>query len=184
VSLRLLCRRKFWGFLFGIDRDVAASARERGCGCGGVLHAANFPRKPRGGPPDLGREHGMRFSLCCAVDGCRRRVTPESVRFLGRRVFLGGVVVLIAALREGLTPRRLAALHRLFGATRSTIERWRRWWHEEFPEGSFWRGVRGRFVPAIAAEDLPQALLDLFVRGAEHEPLVDLLRFLAPLSAR
>jgi hypothetical protein len=183
VSLRLLGRRKFWELLFGIDRDVAASARERRCVCGGVLHAANFPRKPRGGPTDLGREYGVRFSLCCAVDGCRRRVTPESVRFLGRRVFFGAVVVLVAALREGLTPRRLAVLRRLFGVTRSTIERWRRWWREEFPGGEFWRAVRGRFVPAIAADDLPQALLDRFVRDAQHEPLVGLLRFLVPRGA-
>lgn len=183
MSLRLVCRRKFWELLFGIDRDLAACARERGCVCGGVLHAANFPRKPRGGPTDLGREQQMRFSLCCAVDGCRRRVTSESVRFLGRRVFFGAVVVLVAALRDGPTPRRLAVLRRLFGITRSTLERWRRWWREEFPEGKFWRAVRGRFVPALAADDLPQALLDLFVRDAQHEPLVGLLRFLAPLGA-
>lgn len=183
MSLRLLGRRKFWELLLGIDRGLAASARERRCVCGGVLHAANYPRKPRGSPTDLGREHGMRFSLCCAVDGCRRRVTPESVRFLGRRVFFGAVVVLVAGLREGLTSRRLAVLRRLFGVTRSTIERWRRWWREEFQEGKFWRAVRGRFVPALAANALPQALLELFVRDAEHEPLVGLLRFLAPLSA-
>ena len=183
MSLRLLGRRKFWELLLEIDRELAASARERGCACGGVLHAANYSRKPRGGPSDLTRMHRARFSLCCAVDGCRRRVTPKSVRFLGRRVYFAGVVVLVAALREGTTRRRQAVLQRLFGVTRSTLERWHAWWRDAFPETAFWRSERGRFVSAIAPENLPQALLDRFVRDAQHEPLLGLLRFLAPLSA-
>jgi len=47
-----------------------------------------YPRKPRGIPfvPEESYEYRLRF--CCAEDGCRRRITPPSVRFFGRKVFL------------------------------------------------------------------------------------------------
>ena len=87
---KLLCDASLYDFLFKIDLDLAASTRAGGCAaCGGRLHSARYPRKPRGGPGDLGREYECRLSFCCAVDGCRQRATPASVRFLGRRVYLG-----------------------------------------------------------------------------------------------
>ena len=64
----------------------------------GMLHSARYPRKPRGGLDDLGPDYATRLSFCCAVDGCRRRTTPPSVRYLGRRVYLGAVVVLVTAM--------------------------------------------------------------------------------------
>src|ERR1700726_3419348 len=56
-------------------------------------------RKPRGGP-----QWDRRYSFCCAEEDCRRRLTPESVRFLGRRVYAGLVVVLMATMIHGLKP--------------------------------------------------------------------------------
>jgi hypothetical protein len=58
----------------------------------------------------LGPEHVRRFSLCCAQDGCRTRDTPSSLRFLGRKVFLGAMVVLISAMQSGLNPVRMKRL--------------------------------------------------------------------------
>jgi hypothetical protein len=46
------------------------------------------------------------LSLCCSRDGCRRRMTPPSVRFLGRRVYLGAVLVLVSAMQQGSLPGR------------------------------------------------------------------------------
>ena len=43
----------FWAFLFTIDQDLAETTRRRGCPCGGRLHRADYPRKPRGGPDTL-----------------------------------------------------------------------------------------------------------------------------------
>ena len=43
----------FWAFLFSIDQDLAEQARQKACPCGGRLHRANYPRKPRGGGEDL-----------------------------------------------------------------------------------------------------------------------------------
>jgi hypothetical protein len=71
---------------------------------------SSYDRKPRGGPAGLGQEYAERFSFCCAVDGCRTRATPPSLRFLGRHVYLATVVTLISAMQLGTTPSRLARL--------------------------------------------------------------------------
>jgi len=55
----------FWLFLFSIAQDLAESARRKACPCGGRLHRANYPRKPRGGPDDLPEQYRQRLSFCC-----------------------------------------------------------------------------------------------------------------------
>ncbi len=70
-------QRHLFDLLFAADQDLAANAQAAGCpACGGRLHRARYPRKPRAGPPDLGPEYDWRFSFCCAAEGCRRRATP------------------------------------------------------------------------------------------------------------
>ena len=84
-----------------IDWSLAAEVRAGGCPhCGGPLHAAHYLRKPRGGPP-LPDSLSTRRSLCCGH--CRRRSTPPSGLFLGRKVYWGAVVVVVAALRQRRT---------------------------------------------------------------------------------
>jgi len=86
--------------LLKIDRELADAAQAGGCLiCGGRLDHADSPRKPRGGPANLGSEYDRRTSFCCA--DCRKRLTPMSVRFLGRKVYLGVVVLLACVLRQG-----------------------------------------------------------------------------------
>src|SRR5512137_137825 len=97
---RLLQQASFWTVLFSIDQELAATACQAGCSCGGRLHRADFPRKPRGGPADLPPEYGYRLSFCCNREGCRKRVTPPSVRFLGRKVYFAAVIILVAAMRQ------------------------------------------------------------------------------------
>jgi len=75
------------------DRDLAEGYRLEGCPCGGSLHRAAYVRKPRGVPWGLPEGFCIRESFCCSREGCRRRLTPPSLRFLGRRVYLGAVVV-------------------------------------------------------------------------------------------
>src|SRR6516162_3394459 len=120
----------FWSFLLSIDKDLADSTRKQGCSCGGRLHCANYPRAPRGGPDHLPEEYRCRFSFCCDRDGCGKRMTPPSVRFLGRKVYLGGMVILISAMRQGPTPRRVHELARLFGVDRATVARWQAFWRD------------------------------------------------------
>jgi hypothetical protein len=118
------------------------------------------------------------------VDGCRQRVTPPSVRYLGRRVYLGAVVVLVTAMRAGLTARRAAQLREVLGVSVRTLARWRRWWQETFVASSFWQGVKGRFVPPVDPGELPATLLERFVADHARDRLVAVLRFLTPITTR
>jgi hypothetical protein len=79
-----------------VTRRVAA---ERCPVCNGPLHRGDYDRKPRGALiAAAGEAFARRFSLCCGREGCRKRATPPSVRFLGRRVYLGAVVILVLAI--------------------------------------------------------------------------------------
>ena len=179
----LLRNASFWSFLFTVDQDLAATRRDQGCPCGSRLHCANYPRKPRGGCEKLPESYGYRLSFCCERDGCRKRTTPPSVRFLGRKVYLGAVVVLVAAMRQGPSPRRVRELTELFRADVRTIARWRKFWCEHFPQTPFWKVARTRFVPGLAIADLPRALLEAFIhRQDSREDWERLLRFLAPIT--
>ena len=178
----LLRDTRLYDLLYRLDEDLAARARAEGCGCGGVLHRARYPRKPRGGPPDLGAEHEGRLSFCCAREGCRRRKTPPSVRFLGRRVYFGAVVVLVSALRDGLSVRRVRMLRERLGVDARTLRRWRQWWQKAFVASRFWKAGRGRLVPPVDERALPAALLERFSAQDPCERLLQTLRFLAPLS--
>ena len=97
----LLYDQKFLALLLRIDHDLAARRRADGCQCGGALHRADYPRKPRGCPVDVRDDHSSRLSFCCAV--CRRRATSMSVRFLARRVYFALAVVLMSARPAGPT---------------------------------------------------------------------------------
>jgi hypothetical protein len=166
-----------------IDDDLAAKTQAAGCGfCGGRLDVADYPRKPRGADK-LDDSYGRRRSFCCAAEGCRRRATPPSVRFLGRKVYLGAAVLLAAALQHGPTKRRVAELSVLLGASRRTLVRWRRWWSTTFAASRFWASLRGRFVRAVDEAAMPASLLPRLL--ATNEPAaVTLLRLLAPMSTR
>jgi hypothetical protein len=173
----------FWKFLLSVDQDCANRARQEGCPCGGRLHRADYPRKPRGCPHGLPAEFRYRFSFCCNRDGCRKRVTPPSARFLGRKVYLGAVVILVSAMQQGPSPRRVRELSRLFGADRRSIARWRVFWREHFPQTSFWKVTRARFMPALEVATLPRSLLQAFLRT--DDPFKDwkkLFRFLSPIT--
>ncbi len=175
-----------YGVLLRIDQDLAAAARSGGCPCGGRLHSARYPRKPRCGVEleKLDAEYGIRFSFCCEREGCRRRTTPVSVRFLGRRVYIGAVVVLIAALAEGATPTRLRRLARLVGGvSRRTIERWRCWWREEFPRSPTWRERRAWFAVPVRLDRLPATLFECAPGADNATRLVWLLRLVSPITS-
>ena len=178
----LLRDASFHRHLVELDRATATEARERGCPvCGGPLHVADYPRKPRGGAEIEHVDAERRFSFCCGRQGCRRRLTPPSVRFLGRRVHSALVVTLGTALSHGLSGRRLASLRRELGLRRRTLERWRRWWRESVPATSWWKEARGRFAGVIDVAGLPATLLER-LEGGENERIERLLVLLGPLS--
>ena len=170
----------FFGFLLCIDQDRATTVRALGCSCcGGPLHLASFERKPRGGPHDATLDT-TRISFCCGH--CRRRCTPASVRFLGRRVYWGAVVVLATALCAGLNLRRGQQLSQQLGVPVLTLRRWREWWLSGFTCTAVWHALRGKLLPPVAATELPAGLLQRAVAVDAPSALALLLRWLAPLS--
>lgn len=158
----LLDDSRLFDLLLKIDADVAAEARETGCECGGALHASSYRRKPRGGPDTLGSGTNVRFSFCCAREGCRRRVTPPSLRFLGRKIYFGVIVLLVPVLRDGPTPARLRRLSERLRVSEKTVRRWVRFWRETFATSRTWQAARGFFATPVKTEAMPASLVDAF----------------------
>ena len=139
----IVSNARVWDFLEQVDAAEAQLCREAGCPrCGGALHSATYPRKPHGLAAGL-RDDVRRFSLCCSV--CRRRVKPASVRFFGRRFYVGGLFLVVSALAlsGGV---RLQMIARRCGVPTSTLKRWRRWWQEEFALTRQWQAKRGELT--------------------------------------
>jgi DNA-directed RNA polymerase subunit RPC12/RpoP len=158
-----------------VDLELAQAAQIGRCQyCGSKLHRGDYPRKPRGGP-----DWTTRYSFDCSQ--CRRRNTPPSVRFLGRRVYIGVVVVLVTAMTHGVNPRRVEVLRRELKIDERTLKRWREWWLTTFVEGPFWKAARARFMPQLQASLLPLSLVDTFDAGG-CAGMVKLLQFLMPIT--
>jgi len=174
-----LADQKLWRLLEKVDAELAEETRKCGClRCEGKLHRSDFERKARGGP-----EWNRRDSFCCDQEGCRRRQTPGSVRFLGRRVYAGFVVVLVSAMVHGLKPERVRCIQERLGIDRRTLERWRQWWLTSFVGGAFWKAMRARFMPLLYERTLPWSLGERF-QVERRERLLDLLGFLVPITFR
>jgi len=179
----LLRDARFHRQLFEIDVDLAAQARAGRCPeCRGVLHAASYPRKPRGVPDGLGANFDRRHSFCCGAENCRKRLTPPSVRFLDRRVYVSVVVVLAAALAQGLTARRTRTLCAELDVDRRTLVRWQEWWQDEVPRTDFFDELRGRMDRPLDRSRLPGSLLDRIEATDDAQRHLRLLRLIDPLS--
>lgn len=175
----------FYQHLMRLDKALAAEVQAQGCPyCGGILHSARYPRKPHGVSRHLlGPEYEYRLSFCCAAEGCRRRTTPGSVRFLGRRVYLGVVVVLITALASGSEAKRARQLSEQLGIGERTLPVWCRWWRKAFSASVFWRDAKAQLMPPVAQARLPATLLARFSGASLAEQIVALLAFIAPVSS-
>ena len=104
------------------------------------------------------------------------------MRYLGRRIYLAAVVVLSCAMRAGVTHKRAKQLTLMLNVPLRTLERWRRWWLDEFVHTPFWRSASGVFMPPVAADLLPASLLSRFTGAELATPMIQCLRFLWPLS--
>ena len=174
---------RFFDLLLKFDEDQAAEVQRAGCPCGGALHSARYTRKPRGGPAGLGAGSTVRFSFCCATEGCRRRATPPSLRFLGRKVFFGVLVLLLPVMRDGPTPERLDRLCERFSVSVRTVRRWCRFWRETFVTSRVWQAARGRFAAPVREGALPGSLLGALSEISDPESRVAAaLRLVSPIG--
>jgi len=176
------------GLLERIDVDLARQCRDRGCWrCGARLDVANYPRRVRDMLIDAhcasklnAVVDDVRFSFCCAA--CRKRTTPPSVRFPGRKHFHSTAFLIISAVSRRLTGEIAAELEELFAVSERTVRRWRRWWRTQFSASAFWRQQKARLRPPVPTDDeLPLGLVERFAHTA-GERMAAVLRFLAPVT--
>ena len=71
----------------------------------------------------------------CAADRCRKRTTPPSQHFLGRRDYFASVVTLILAVLHGTAAALLSVV---LGIDSRTIARWRAGWVWSFADSAFY----------------------------------------------
>ena len=174
--------REFFAMLWAIDVAIVERAAMERCRlCAGPLHRGDYARKPRGGLPSAGgEEFVMRFSLCCGREGCRKRATPPSVRFLGRRVYLGATVIVASAI--ALVISTASAIRRATGIPARTTRRWLGWWHGAFTTTSVFADLSARLVPAVSRSTLPTSLLERLSGDEPARRVQKLLGWLAPIT--
>lgn len=172
---------EFFEGLLAIDTAIVERAAIEACRfCGGRLHRGDYPRKPRGGLIGKAAESfGRRFSLCCGREGCRKRATPPSVRYLARRVYVGAVV--IAASIVALMKQTASAASRATGIAARTTRRWLRWWRGPFTATSAFVQISSRMVPAVSRTQLPGSILER-LPGSVEVRVRQLLGWLLPIT--
>lgn len=172
--------REFFALLEQEDERIAEQVAAEGCAeCEGPLYRSDYDRKPRGALLAAGAEaSARRFSLCCGREGCRLRATPLSLRFLGRRVYVGAVVV--AASIIGLLLQAAGALRKATGVPARTVGRWRSWWQGPFLSTEVFLALRARLVE-VAVTALPASILDR-LPGTGEQRMKSMLLLLAPLT--
>ena len=174
----LLQDPSFFRFLCHIDAELAAEVREGRCPrCNGPLHVADFPRKPRGCPATVREEYSWRLSFTCGR--CATRTTPASVRFLGRRVYVAVMLMLVSPAGG----HAAASVRDELKVPARTLLRWRAWWRRDFQQTRFWQSVRARFMPPLPATGLSVSLFGRFQGSDCPEQMAQLLRFVCPMSA-
>jgi hypothetical protein len=173
-------RREFFLLLVRLDESVMRRVAAAGCPrCEGPLHRSDYARKPRGAlVAPSGEEFVRRFSLCCGREGCRKRATPPSLRFLGRRVYLGVVVIVASLVAQGLGSAE--ASRPVTGVPARTTRRWVGWWRGPFVQTEVFLAVRARLV-GLAIGELPATMVAK-LPGPWSERVRAVLEFLAPLT--
>jgi len=172
----------FFRDLVEADLRLTEKLRKGRCPhCGGRLDRADYPRKPRGELDRAARIMEIRFSLCCAREGCRKRLTPPSLRFLGRKVYYGAWLLVVSAawLCGVLLGRQIR------GVPRRTVRRWQQWWQGGFLTTELWRVQRARLMPPVDELRLPLSLLERFADTPVEmiQGTLELLRPLTTISA-
>lgn len=170
--------------LYETDKKTAAKYYLSKCKnnkCSGIYHQSNYGRKPRGISPKADEYFSFRFSFSCSL--CRLRFTCESVRFLGRKVYVAFfiMVILYPQVEEiqkkliQLPPQTLSPL---------TVQRWISWWSSTIPKSSIWKTLVGLLIANIENLFLPIFLMQVFIQ--EHsdfnKSLFNMLEFISPIS--
>ena len=171
----------FYNSLLALDRLIAEQVKQSRCQfCHSKLHQSHYLRKPRGVPEGTHSDYPIRFSYCCAQDGCRKRLTPPSMRFLSRKVYSSVVIFLVFLLKSKTDELKVEELNLLLGTSLSveTVRRWRNFWVKQVSQSHTWK--RAAFSHDMA-QTLPASLLAQF-QQVLNTPLEMALKWILPLT--
>ena len=158
----LLTNSNFYFSLLMVDKQIAELYQQGGCSfCRGNLNQAHYERNPLGLPPDLPSDYRTRLSYCCSQEGCRKRCTPPSLRFLSRKQYSSLVILLVFMLNSLSDESRIERLHHQLGTNVSveTLRRWRQYWLKKVPLSKTFK--RSALMQSVANK-LPMSLLKQF----------------------
>jgi len=173
-------RREFFLLLVRLDESVMERVAAAGCRwCEGRLHRSDYDRKPRGALiAPAGEAFVRRFSLCCGREGCRKRATPPSVRFLGRRVYLGAVVLVASIVALALRTAR--EIRQRTGVPARTTQRWLGWWQGPFLDTEVFVTICARLI-GVDVGQVPASIVSRLA-DTSTERVRRMLEWLAPLT--
>jgi hypothetical protein len=148
----------FLSELVAIDFETAQKVKALGCPeCKSTLHNSNFTRKFRGLEIVTPPQFEVRFSFCCSSDGCRRRLTPPSVRFTRNKVYLGMVILLISS---GIT----TFLDQTLKVSPQTRRRWMKFWSLVLsPSNPLFMAVKAFLPVDLEIHCDPKPILEFFL---------------------
>ena len=152
------------------DLELFRAAKSQGCArCKGPRDTSNYYRKIRG----MGEGNEIRFSLCCRREGCRKRLTPQSLRFFGRKIYSRWVILMAIDFAQELgLPKKIL---------RQTLARWRKFWKDHLAESSpFMKWSRGFLSPHFIANETPGCIVSSF-QFHDRGSWIPILKFFAQL---
>lgn len=171
---------EFLAALIVQDLENAKKCQDEGCPhCGSPLHVANFTRKSRGiddiETSDVPQAQ-LRFSFCCSKDGCRKRVTPASVRFYPHKVYFFFVILLVGAAFNTFLEQDLRV-------SDQTRRRWNQFWFEFLdPVGKIFLQIKTFLPPDLLVNRSVGSVLNFFIlqhnlEGQQEEGILSCLVF-------
>ena len=177
----LLLNTIFYNSLLALDLLIANQYQQSHCpSCGGKLHQAHYRRSPIGVPIGVCDNYWLRFSYCCATDGCRKRLTTPSMRFLSQKQYSSVIILVIFMLKSKTDESKVEELNQLINSSLSveTVRRWRHYWVNKVTQSHTF--IRAALTHKESLS-MPSSLLAKFKKNAEQS-LELALKWLLPLT--
>ena len=132
----LLTSPIFFELLLKIDIIIAKETCDGGCFfCEGLLHVSNWIRAGFGIPDGCSKDVLIRHSFTC--NSCKKRCTPNSLRFMYYRWYTTGVELVVAALRPNDDKEAQNKLRKDLGISEATMTIFLKWWQDTFCNSTF-----------------------------------------------
>ncbi len=139
-------------FLFILTQDKKEAEDRWGKVCPhckkGKLRWSNWSRKYNNPfEVELPDKFDVMFSLCCDCEGCRKRVTPVSIRFPIGSPNTAVTLILVELLSCGASSKRVANLVDILKVDERTIRRWLKAWRNPNVLTAWWKSLSDISIP-------------------------------------